>query len=214
MDRGQRQSQGCAIACLLCLVLGSTAVRGQTYFRFNGAGVGVNAGLANPDGFDAAIGSGIHALLEWDLGEPGMVHYYPSVDYWFRPATRMSNRSVTNWGMQINPLGVSYYFPAPDDFPLQVNAGFDIGATLQYEVINYHASSANDTRTTTPGIGIGVFGGINLVALHPFVPFAELKLTLGTNVIVRTSLGFNIRFATPPPPVQPHYSEPIELYDY
>lgn len=198
----KRTNTGKALITLFILT-GAAMTCGQTYFRYNGAGVGINVGLANPEKLDAALGTGAHLVLEWDLGEPGKVQYYPSVDYWFA-APAKSTSTEAYWGVAINPLGISYYFPAPDDFPVQVNAGFDIGVSLNHTL--------NIRRD--PGYGIGLYGAINLMVLDPFIPFAELKLTLGSHVNVRTSLGATFRFGKPAKAKDASAQEPVELYEY
>jgi len=156
---------------------------------FSGLGIGGHAGYVDPEPTEATLLLGGHLMLEWNLGDAGQVQWRPSGDFWTKDQLADNNILQTWIHFSLAPIEFNYHIPVDESFPFQAYIGAGMGGSLTF----YTFEDENRDKDPEFGTVANLFGGLEINTLKVFIPFGELKLTVGTTSAVKIVVGLQIR---------------------
>lgn len=156
-------------------------------------------------------GFGLRGIVELKLGNFGLVHYTPSLTFWFthREWTVYPNpgyyteNDERETQIAINLFDVKYIFNTPKE-SFKPYAGLSV---LPCIIINRQHDKwvdkdantnqelrSSDDPSTDPDIGFNVFGGVDFPIKERIIPFIEVRFTATQEWAFRTTAGLLLWF--------------------
>lgn len=191
------------LVAAMVTVVGVTAAWSALPIHSVGSGAQMGFNAVNVGYGAAAFGFGGHADIGLDLPIPLTLRYVPGIEMWVSGGEE-HNLEWHDREINFNLFDARYYPPLPDRLPIKPYAGIGFPLSIywySYEYQELYVTPTWETATRVKtadesdfGIGASVIGGTEFKVSDKLVPFAEMKLKLGSPLVFKLTGGLTFRF--------------------